>query len=235
MYFVKYIYFRKRHLKCGPFDKNVVILETFFWWGQIAFVCRGQKVGESSCLVVKVSGILKSKFHFREQNWNGLADYFCTPKWDTFWSTCFGIFSLSYSLIILKNTPIQNWAKNNKNQQSQSPNNIPTFGFVSFLFFFSPIFKGMAISTGLLTCYLFWGPHHIEADPTRRIYWNWISWHDFFETSNFHFTPFWRVNCKGNQVIIENTPRIFLIHPMLKSVPSISLKALCWLRFSFLN
>ena len=31
IYVVKYIYFRKRHLKCGPFDKNVVILETFFW------------------------------------------------------------------------------------------------------------------------------------------------------------------------------------------------------------
>ena len=115
MYFVRYIYFRKRHLKCGPFDKNVVILETVFWWGQIAFVCRGQKVGESSCLVVKVSSILKSKFHFREQNWNGLADYFCTPKWDMVWSICFGIFSLSHSLIILKNTPIQ---KENKNHQS---------------------------------------------------------------------------------------------------------------------
>ena len=40
-------------MKCAAFDKNVVIFETVFWGEQIAFVCRGQKVGEPSCLDVK--------------------------------------------------------------------------------------------------------------------------------------------------------------------------------------
>ena len=79
---VKTKYFRNRNMKCGAFDKNVFILKTVFWWGQIAFVCRGQKVGESYCLVVKVLRLSKSKISL------SIAEY----KWLDRRSYCFGTY-----------------------------------------------------------------------------------------------------------------------------------------------
>ena len=60
---------QKRKFKMLVVYENVFILQTAFWRGQIAFVCRGQKAQESSCQI-KVSQILKSRLYPSDQSFN---------------------------------------------------------------------------------------------------------------------------------------------------------------------
>ena len=63
--------------------ENVFILQTAFWRGQIAFVCRGQKAQESSCQI-KISQILKSRLYPSDQSFSCLIQ----AKYST--QYCFG-------------------------------------------------------------------------------------------------------------------------------------------------
>ena len=62
---------QKRTFKMVVVHENVFILQTAFWRGQIAFVCRGQKAQESSCQI-KVSQILKSRLYPSDQSFSFL-------------------------------------------------------------------------------------------------------------------------------------------------------------------
>ena len=63
--------------------ENVFILQTAFWRGQIAFVCRGQKAQESSCQI-KISQILKSRLYPSDQCFSFLNQAYYSTQY------CFG-------------------------------------------------------------------------------------------------------------------------------------------------